>query len=265
MSALLAAESVSYRIDGATLVEDVSLSVEPGRLTVVVGPNGAGKSSLLKLLSGEVAPSAGRVSFDGIDLRGIPPWKLACMRCVLPQSSRLAFPFTAGEIVRIGLDGIGRGMGRRDREGLAAQALRRADVSHLAARTFQTLSGGEQQRIQFARVLAQLMAGRSVAPRQALLLDEPISSLDLKHQLGLLEAISDLAREGTAVLAILHDLNLASAFADEIVVMSGGRAVARGAPEAVVTNDMIRDVFDVALRVGHMPPPGQPFLLPRRA
>ena len=265
MSAVLAAEAVTYRAGAATLVAEVSLALEPGRMTVVVGPNGAGKSTLVKLLSGELAPTSGRVTHGGAELGAIPPWRLACIRCVLPQASRLAFPFTAGEIVRIGLDGIGRGLGRRDRERLAAEALRRADVEHLARRTFQSLSGGEQQRTQFARVLAQLAAGRTVAERQVLLLDEPIASLDLKHQLSLLGAAAALAREGVAVLAVLHDLNLAATFADELVVMARGRVVAYGAPQAVITDGMIGDVFEVDLKVGATPAGGRPFVLPSRA
>lgn len=264
MSALLTATALTYRIGEATLLSDVSLSLEPGRMTVVIGPNGAGKSTLVRLLSGEVRPSAGHVSYDGAEIRDIPPWRLACLRSVLPQSSRLAFPFTAGEIVRIGVDGIGRGLSRQRRIEIAEGALRRADVAHLAARPFQTLSGGEQQRAQFARVLAQLAAGRTVAERQALLLDEPIASLDLKHQLTLLEAASGLAREGVAVLAVLHDLNLAAAFADDILVLSRGRAAAFGAPREVITDAMVREVFEVDLRVGATPPGAQTFLLPIR-
>lgn len=263
--AALTAEAVTHRIGAATLVEDVSLALMPGRMTIIVGPNGAGKSTLVKLLSGELVPASGAVRYGRADVRTIAPWQLACMRCVLPQASRLAFPFTAGEIVRIGLDGIGRGLDRRDRDRLVAEALQRADVAHLARRAFQSLSGGEQQRTQFARVLAQLAAGRTVAERQVLLLDEPIASLDLKHQLALLEAATELAREGVAVLAVLHDLNLAATFADEILVMSRGRAVALGAPEAVITDSMLAEVFDIALTVGALPPAGRPFLLPQRA
>lgn len=263
-AAILQAEGVGYRIGGATLVDGVSLDLAPGRMTVIVGPNGAGKSTLVKLLSGEIRPDRGSVTYEGADARAIPPWRLACLRCVLPQASRLAFPFTAGEIVRIGVDGIGRGLDRRRRLAIVADALLRADVAHLAQRTFQSLSGGEQQRTQFARVLAQLAAGRTVAERQVLMLDEPIASLDLKHQLALLEAAAGLAREGVAVLAVLHDLNLAAAFADEILVMSKGRAAARGIPEEVVTDSMIAEVFGVPLRVGTVPPAGRPFLLPQR-
>ncbi|WP_375459399.1 heme ABC transporter ATP-binding protein [uncultured Enterovirga sp.] len=265
MTALLAAQRVSYRIGGKVLVDDVTLEAEAGRIAVVVGPNGAGKSTLVRLLSGELRPSAGRVSYGGVAVETMKPWRLACCRAVLPQASRLAFPFTAGEVARLGLDGIGRGLTSRDRAGILADALDRADVAHLAYRTYQSLSGGEQQRTQFARVLAQLMAGRTVADRQVLLLDEPIASLDLKHQLSLLEAAASLADEGVAILAVLHDLNLASAFADEIVVMAAGRVVTRGTPADVIVDDVVQGVFGVGLTVGAVPAAGRPFLLPQRS
>ena len=265
MSPCLTASALTYRVGQASLLADVSLALEPGRVTVVIGPNGAGKSTLVRLLSGELPATAGGVAYAGADVRTIEAWRLACLRCVLPQASRLAFPFTTAEIVRIGVDGIGRGLSRRDRDRIALAAIARADVAHLSERRFQTLSGGEQQRAQFARVLAQLAAGRTVAERQVLLLDEPIASLDLKHQLSLLEAAADLAREGVAILAVLHDLNLAASFAHDILVLSRGRAVAHGAPVDVVTDAMVREVFEVDLAVGATPPPGQPFLLPLRA
>ena len=263
MIAHLEAEGVGYRVGGTVLAEDVTVSLPGGRVTVIVGPNGAGKSTLVKLLSGEFASATGQVRYGGEDVRSIPPWRLACLRAVLPQASRLAFPFTAGEIVRIGIDGIGRGLSRADRAAIAARALEEGDVAHLAGRMYQSLSGGEQQRTQFARILAQLEAGRTIADRQVLILDEPIASLDLKHQLSLLEAARRLAAEGVAVLAVLHDLNLAAAFADDLLVMSKARAVARGTPSEVITDAMIARVFGVDLTVGSAPA-DMPFLLPRR-
>jgi iron complex transport system ATP-binding protein len=128
-----------------------------------------------------------------------------------------------------------------------------------------TLSGGERQRAHFARVMAQLMAGASVAEGQVLLLDEPTASLDLSHQLRLLDGARRLAGERLAVLAIVHDLNLAAAYADVLVVMSQGRIVARGSPASVLTDTLMREVFEVPLKVGATPPPGQPFVLVNQA
>ncbi|MEH3148414.1 MAG: hypothetical protein PGN34_24515 [Methylobacterium frigidaeris] len=139
------------------------------------------------------------------------------------------------------------------------------DVAHLAGRAYPTLSGGEQARAQLARVLCQLAAGRTVAASQVLFLDEPTASLDLRHQRAVLEEAVALARRGAAVVAILHDLNLAAAYADALLVMQDGRIVARGAPAAVLRDEVIAGVFGVEWRVGQVPPAGQPFLLPQRS
>ncbi|MBD8907205.1 heme ABC transporter ATP-binding protein [Methylorubrum zatmanii] len=264
MSDLLRAEDLAYAVAGRVLVEDIALTAEPGRIQIVVGPNGAGKSTLLRLLSGELAPTSGRVTYAGEPAAAIPPWRLAAMRAVMPQALRLAFPFSAAEVARIGLDGIGRGLDRRARDAILTEALHRADVSHLARRSYPTLSGGEQARVQFARALCQLAAGRTLARQQVLFLDEPTASLDLRHQTALLDVAADLAGAGTAVIAILHDLNLAAAYADELIALQAGRIVARGRPETVLRDDLVARVFGVPWCVGEVPEAGRPFLLPRR-
>jgi iron complex transport system ATP-binding protein len=261
---LLIADGVGYALRGRSLVHDVSLSLHPGRLTVVIGPNGAGKSTLMRLLTGDIAPTTGAVHLDGTLLANIPAWKLACRRAVMVQAARLAFPFTAHEVAALGVSGVGRSLSAVVVSTLVSRALRAADVAHLAERSYQTLSGGEQQRVQFARALAQLEAGRSVTDRQILFLDEPVSSLDLKHQLALLDAAQALAEAGTtAVLAVLHDINLALAYADHLVVMHEGQLAAQGSPGQIITDNLLGDVFGVALKLRRTPPEGAPFLLPQ--
>ena len=261
----LEARDLTVAASGRDLVRDVSLTVEPGTVQIVVGPNGAGKSTLLRLLCGELRPSRGRVTYGGEPVEAIPPWRLAGMRAVLPQAARLAFPFTVEEVVRIGLDGIGRGLTRAGRDAILGRALARADVARFGRRAYQTLSGGEQARVQFARVLCQLEAGRTQAPRQVLFLDEPTASLDLRHQGMLLDTAAAAARDGTAIVAILHDLNLASAYADTLLVMADGRLVARGSPAEVMRDDLIARVFGVRWPVNDVPDGGRPFIIPRRA
>ncbi|NEU12388.1 heme ABC transporter ATP-binding protein [Methylobacterium sp. BTF04] len=261
---LLTASDLTYTVAGRDLVRDVSLTVAPGTLQVIVGPNGAGKSTLLRLLCGEIHPSRGSVAYGVEPIASIPPWRLAGMRAVLPQAARLAFPFSVADVARIGLDGIGRGLTRRDRSAILARTLEQADVAHLAERAYQTLSGGEQARVQFARVLCQLAAGRTIAGRQVLFLDEPTASLDLRHQASLLDAAAALSRDGVGVVAILHDLNLAAAYADTLLVMDSGRLVADGPPAMVLRDDLIARVFQVSWPVGRVPEAGQAFLLPRR-
>ena len=260
----LAGSDLAYATGGRTLLEDVSLTVERGTLQVVIGPNGAGKSTLLRLLCGELTPTRGLVTYGGVPVARMPGWQLAARRAVLPQSARLAFPFAVAEVVRIGLDGIGRGLGRRERTAILAEALDRADIRHLAERSYQSLSGGEQARVQFARVLCQLAAGRTIGSDQVLFLDEPTASLDLRHQCAILDTVDALRRTGVGVVAILHDLNLAAAYADTLVVLASGRLVARGTPAAILCDALIADVFGVRWPVGQVPAGGGPFILPRR-
>ncbi len=262
--AILEADDLSFSVRGSTLVRGASLALQEGTTTIVVGPNGAGKSTLLKLLTGELSPSQGTVRMDGATLPQIPAWELACRRAVMVQNQRLAFPFNVYEVARLGLEGVGRAQSRIRKSEIIAQALETAGVVGLAGRQYQTLSGGEQQRVQFARALCQLEAGRSVAKRQILFLDEPIASLDLCHQLSLLDAARSIAAQGAAVLVVLHDLNLAVTYADRLVVMHEGAIVAQGDPSAILDDNLLRGVFRVSLSFSRLPPAGQPFLLPQQ-
>jgi iron complex transport system ATP-binding protein len=264
MVALLEARNLAFSVRGTQLVRDASLALAPGTTTIVVGPNGAGKSTLLKLLTGELPPERGEIRFDGAPLNETPAWKLACQRAVMVQNQRLAFPFSVYEVARLGLEGVGRAQSRSRKEQIIAGALEAAGVIGLAGRQYQTLSGGEQQRVQFARALCQLEAGRSVAERQVLFLDEPIASLDLCHQLSLLDAARGIAAGGAAVLVVLHDLNLAVTYADRLVVMHEGAIVAQGEPSAILDDNLLRGVFRVSLSFSRLPPAGQPFLLPQQ-
>jgi len=249
VSALLSAEDVSYYWRRRPLVDSVSLDIASGRVTAVVGPNGAGKSTLLRLLSGELQPTAGVVSLDGRNLDRITPTSLACQRAVMTQTIQLSFSFTTREVVRLGLDGIGAGLDTARRAEIVARTMETADVLALASRRYETLSGGEQRRVQFARALAQIEAGRSVTDRQALLLDEPVANLDLPHQLALLDAARAAAARGTAVLTILHDLNLATRYADTLALMHEGKIVGCGPPSVILSEGVLSDVFGVDLAV----------------
>jgi iron complex transport system ATP-binding protein len=263
MSALLRADNVGVAYGRAKPVDDVSLALAAGELLVVVGPNGAGKTTLMKLLTGEVSPSAGQVILDGEDLARIPAWRLASKRAVMAQATRLAFPFTVAEVVRIGIDSVGRALTRSDRERTIGEALRAADIGHLTGRSYQTLSGGEQQRVQFARTFAQLKAGQRSSDRQVLFLDEPVANLDLAHQIALMESAATLARDGVAVIAVLHDLNLAATFADRILVMHHGRAHALGKPAEVVTRANVELIFGVDICREDSTAGGLPVVLPQ--
>ncbi len=242
---------------GRSVIDGVSLTLRPGELTIVVGPNGAGKSSLLKLLTGEAVPSSGSARLDGQDLHRLHPARLARRRAVLPQSAQLAFPFTVAEIVRLGLEAGGH---RQSPEAVRA-ALARVGLPGFGARAYGALSGGEQQRVHLARVLAQVGAPTEGGEPRALFLDEPVSSLDIRHQVDVLSIARRFAAAGGCAFAVLHDLNLSSGFADRLIVVSKGRIAADGPPGRVLTNDLMERVFGIALRVNALPPHGVPFVL----
>lgn len=255
-------EHVGVSIGPKRIVSAVSFSAEPGRMTAIVGPNGSGKSTLLKAMSGEWAYSGG-IRLGGRELRSLKPWQTAGMRAVLPQATSLSFPFTVLEVVRLGLTGGRSGVTGPALDLLPLEALERVDLPGFAGRFYQELSGGEQQRVQLARVLCQVWQPVLDGVPRFLFLDEPVSSLDIKHQLIIMNIARDFANAGGGVIAILHDLNLTAMFADQVVMMHGGRAEGIGAPADVLVDERISRVFECGLRVGVTPGRGAPFVLPQ--
>ena len=258
MSAVIEARALSKRAGRAQLLDGVGLTVKAGEMVAVIGPNGAGKSTLLRLLSGDLRPSAGEVRLKQRDIGSFTPRELAARRAMLSQHISVSFPFTVEEIVLMGAnDRSGRDAGP-----LVDAALEEVGLAHFRERQLPTLSGGEQQRAHFARVLVQLACGEAEHGPGLLLLDEPTSSLDLRHQIDLVEAARRRARSGTAVLAILHDLNLAIRFADRLIVLAGGKLVADGSRADIVTREIIRDIFEIEAVV-HRGDDGVPYVLPQ--
>ncbi|WP_427025741.1 heme ABC transporter ATP-binding protein [Aureimonas ureilytica] len=258
---MLDLQDVSLQYRGRLVLSPLSLTIRAGEFTVVIGPNGAGKSSLLKLMTGELEPASGSVRLDGQNLARIPPERLARRRAVLPQGSSLAFPFTVAEVVSFGLEAAGRA---RDPAAIRG-ALARVDLASFGARFYGELSGGEQQRVHLARVLCQIGAPVRHGKPALLFLDEPVSSLDIRHQLAVLGLARDFARGGGAVVAVLHDLNLAAGYADRLIALSLGQIAADGPPAAILTDALVEEVFGVRLPVGATPFPPQPFVLPQTA
>ena len=261
-SVAISAEDVTYAIRGKELIAGVSLVLERGQMTAVIGPNGAGKSTLLRILAGELAPSSGRVCYTDVDARLLAPWQLAARRVVMAQATRLAFPFSVWEVAALGIDGLGRRFPRSRRQDLIVAALEKAEVGHLAERIYQTLSGGEQQRVQFARALTQLWAADAPSATPVLFLDEPVAHLDMNHQWMLMDEVQNLVSNGVAAFVTVHDLNLAAAYADRIIVMNRGHLVARGTPIEVLSSELIATVFGLDSKIGESAPEGSAFILP---
>jgi iron complex transport system ATP-binding protein len=260
---MLEARRATFAINGKRLVEDVDLALTAGRVVAVVGPNGAGKSTLLRLFSGEIAPTEGAVLLDDRPLRSLPPAELARRRAVVPQATPLSFPFTVIEVALLGTTVPGFHVDDPNAEKAARTAIRAVGLTGFEDRLYTQLSGGERQRVHIARALCQLATARHArGETAALLLDEPTASLDLAHQGVVLGEARRQAAAGRAVLAILHDLNLAAAYADEIVVMSRGRIAARGNPMQVLRDELLSDVYGCRVRTNAMPANGAPFVLP---
>lgn len=263
---MLEARSVTYRVSGKALVSDVDLTLRPGRLVAIIGPNGAGKSTLLRLLSGELRPSSGTIALDGRDIGSYAATDLARRRAVVPQATALAFPFTVREVVLLGATVPGFIAPPTHVARAVTDCLRTVGLLGLEERLYPHLSGGERQRVHIARALLQLaVAGREDTRPAMLMLDEPTASLDLAHQGIVLAEARRQAREGRAVLAVLHDLNLATAFADELILMSAGRILACGSASCVLRDDLLSRAYGCNVRVNATPAPGIPFVLPHAA
>jgi iron complex transport system ATP-binding protein len=245
---VIVAENLGVHIAGRRLLRNVAAAVAPGEFVAIIGPNGAGKSTLLRALSGELRATEGRVSLDGVPIERVPRIELARRRAVLPQAVRLAFPMLAEEVVALGrTPHFGTDLMRDDKVAVAA-AIGWAGVGHLCSRVYDTLSGGEQQRVNLARVFAQISIRTPDGPRY-LLLDEPTAPLDVAQQHHVLRLIRALADNGVGVCAVLHDLNQAALWADRIIAIRDGEGAATGTPEDVITEQTLEAVYAMPFEV----------------
>ncbi|MDT5270724.1 MAG: heme transport system ATP-binding protein [Acidobacteriota bacterium] len=241
---MLEASDITFRVGGRALISGVSVSFAPGGLHLVIGPNGAGKSTLIKVLARLLRPHVGRVEYEGADVLRASEADLAKHRAVLSQAVEVAFPLTVREVVMMGRHPhFGSRPGPTD-EKIVEELMGLFDVTEFAERNYQTLSGGERQRVNFARVLAQLW--RAGTACRYLFLDEPLTFLDIRHQIEFMKKVRAFADAPDVVtVGVVHDLNLAARFADQIVLLNHGRVVATGTPAEVLTAEHIRDVFGV--------------------
>jgi len=240
---LLIARGITRRLGPCAILQNVDLAVAPGEVLAVLGPNGAGKSTLLRLLAGERAPDAGTITFAGRPLADWSPAQLARRRAVLPQRPSLFFPFTVAEVVALGHGG------EEPDPSVVREVLGWVDLASIANRNYLDLSGGEQQRVHLARVLAQLWRVDPAEPA-LLLLDEPVDGLDFAHRHQALALARRWAERGTAVVAVLHDLDLAAAVADRALILHRGEVAASGPVPEVFTPELLARVF----RVRAVPP-----------
>ena len=233
---------------GQPVVQDITLDFAPGQMHVVVGPNGSGKSTFLKAFAGEWPLASGEVLYDEVPLGALEKTALARRRAVMSQLPELHFPLRVEDIVAMGrYPHFSFQASRNDRQ-ICLAAMERLSIASLAHRDYLTLSGGEKQRVQFARALAQIWDPPEQGCRY-LFLDEPVSSLDIYYQHQLLELARGLVRDKVVLIAVLHDLNLAMQYADRLLFLRQGRVIAEGPVPAVVQPELIREVFQIDARL----------------
>lgn len=240
---MILVRGVSFRRQQRMVLRELSFEVRRGELFAILGRNGAGKSTLLHLLSGDLRPSSGAIHYEGRDLSAWSRATLACRRAVLMQALVVSLPFTVRDIVMLGhLPHVARETARRGSERVA-NAMEQLGIGDLADRRYHTLSGGEQQRVQLARCLVQTV-GATERPG-LMLLDEPVAHLDPGYQHILLAATRAFTRAGGTAIIVLHDLNLASAYADRALLLADNTVAACGPPSAILDPALITKLFGV--------------------
>lgn len=247
-------EDVGYKVNEKWLVRDINLSIKNGVFWGFIGPNGAGKSTLLRLISGELLPTTGEIRFFGKPINSYQPTELARLRAYLQQQREVNFPFTSLEIVLFGRYPYLNGTKESESDiGIARKSLKRVEAEMFEDRLYPTLSGGEAGRIDMARILAQ-------APG-LLLLDEPTNHLDPRHQVQILNLCKSICEQGKTVITAIHDLNLASMYADQILMLKNGVSITVGTPEEVFKKYLLTKTYGISFNILKHPD-GYPWVMP---
>ena len=257
---MLNARHLSLSRDRRPILSDITLDARAGEVTALIGPNGAGKSTLLAALAGDLRPDHGTVRLNGDDITTLSPRALASRRAVLTQSTEVSFPFTLAELIRLGIEAT---PGPTD-PALTDRLLAEVDLPGMAHRPYHALSGGEAQRLHFARILAQARRATTAEGPVWLFLDEPVSSLDIAHQLLVMRRARRFASEGGGVITVLHDINLTAMVADRVILLAGGRLLAAGPPAETLTDALLTQAYGCPIRTRLSPASG-PWLLPQMA
>ena len=246
-------KSVSLKLENRQILKDVSLEINEGEIVSVIGPNGAGKSTLLNVLTGDISPDSGNTTYDNKQLNKISIQERAFTRSVMSQMQTLVFNFNVKDVIEMGW--LQRGNSDFSSNfSMAFEAVTtECNVNNLVHRKFNSLSGGEQRRVHFARTLLQLWRPSQSNDPRYLLLDEPTANLDLSSEMLLMNILKARASSNVGILVILHDLNLASHFADKIAIMKDGEIKAFGKPEEVMTDDFLTSIYEVPIKVKYDP------------
>ena len=246
---LLEIKSLSLKINNRFINDDISFMIEPGDLVSIIGPNGSGKSTLVKLISGDLKPTSGSIFFLNKLMEIWDTNDLAKKRAVLSQSTEISFPFSVFDIITMGRFPYNREGKLNSRElDYCFSIIDKFDLTNLVYRTFTTLSGGEKQRVQLARIFIQIWNDDSYE-KKLLILDEPTNNLDIKHQLALFDLIEELNKEGLSIIVVLHDLNHAIFYSKKTIMLKKGRLEHFGHTVDVFNENNLKNIFDVNLTV----------------
>ncbi len=249
---MLKTENIQYTIGKKIILHGISTAFHPGEFNMILGPNGSGKSSFLKIFSGETTKFSGSVFYQHQQITDLRKEELAKCRAVMSQQPELSFPLTGEEVVMMGRYPHFTFAPNKKDIRICMEVMDRMNLSAFRERNYLTLSGGEKQRVQFARVLAQLWEKPADGCRY-LFLDEPLTSLDIKYQQEFLQIASDFLDDQTVLIAVMHDINLASQYGDRLFFLKEGSLVSEGSSKDILSEDLLRNVFDVSASIINNP------------
>lgn len=240
---MIQANNITYRIGKKTILKDISVKFEAGKINLILGPNGAGKSTLVKVICNQLKPQEGSVFYEGNNIRNISVAELAKVRAVLSQNTELAFPLKVKEVVTMGRYPHFSVNPTAKDEQAVKEAMEFFDVSEMADRDYLTLSGGEKQRVHFARVVSQIWYPSENGCRY-LVLDEPLTFLDVHYQFQFMHKLRELLKQKDLVIVgVVHDLNLAAKFADHLILLNNGELLAAGSKEEVLNAENMKTAY----------------------
>ena len=242
-------QNISYKINNNQILKNVSLTINQGKICSILGPNGSGKSTLVKAISGDIKPQDGFIFFNDRKLNDISIEERAKIRSVMSQSQQIFFDFSVREIIEMGWVEENGIYSRSDINKSLQKVVKECEISNLINRRFNSLSGGEQKRVHFARTLIQLYNKIELNSKRFLILDEPTANLDLLHEIKLIKKLKEKAYEGFGVLVILHDLNIAYNFSDQIALINNGKIKYKGAPDDVFSDEILTSIYKIPIKV----------------
>jgi iron complex transport system ATP-binding protein len=257
---MINAEQIKYSIGQKNILNNISIQFLPGTCNLIIGPNGSGKSTLIKLLSGELENYEGRVMYNDTDIKTYTKQGLAATRAVLSQQTELSFPMTVEEVVMLGRNPHFEFNPTRKDTDIVQEVIALLDLNSFIHRNYQNLSGGEKQRVHYARVLAQIW-DQPKGEHRYLFLDEPLNNLDLYYQQSFLSIAISLLNETTTLIGVVHDINIAMRYADELFFLKEGELIKNGAPEKIVDAILIKEVFNIDTQIITHPSSRKPIVI----